>query len=98
MKLFGRKRYWERRAELYADSLADAYNYAFQAGRVLCQMGHDCPQDRPQFPTTVEESHAAGFFDGWVHAQCEIFDETDEGVAAIEAFLAEAGGAQGGVG
>lgn len=91
MKLFGRKRYHQRQAERYADELADAYQAAFIAGRVMCQMGEECPDDRPQFPVTVREAQSAGFFDGWVHAQCEIFDETDEGIRAIEDFLGRAG-------
>lgn len=84
---------WRRRhndqgaAERYADALAEAYREAFTCGRVLCQMGEECPDDRPQFPVTVRESQQAGFFDGWVAAQCEIFDETDEGIRAIEDFL-----------
>jgi hypothetical protein len=87
MKLFGRKRKARRDAEAHAEAIGEAYQAAFVAGRVMCQMGAECPSDRAQFPVTFREAQEAGFFDGWVHAQCEIFDETEEGIGAIEAFL-----------
>lgn len=90
MKLFGRKRYelrQQQRAAQHAELMADHYRHAFDAGRKLCQRGGECPSDRPQFPVTVWDAQAAGWFDGWVACQCEIFDETDEGIRAIEEHL-----------
>lgn len=63
--------FWKRRNDR-DELLAMKYQEAFVAGRVMAQMGEDCPPDRPEYPDTEREAQDAGFFDGWISAEREI--------------------------